>query len=230
MQQFLPILVIEDNTRICAHIVGIVETAGYVTHHAHDAREFWEHAENRRHALYVLDIGLPDADGTELIRQIRRGGDCTPILVLSAKTELDTKLLGLTNGADDYLTKPFHPRELIARIHALIRRSLATAEPQTLQLGRLCFDLAANEAQVGGQPLLLTRSESAALGHLLRFPRRTVTRDALRAAIYRGARMSENAMDKAMSRLRRVLAEARCGVQLVTLKGTGYMLTERTDE
>jgi two-component system, OmpR family, response regulator len=225
-----PILIIEDNTRICAHIVNIVTTAGYDTEHGPDARHFWELSKRQPHAAYVLDIGLPDADGTELIHQIRQSGDRTPILVLSAKGELDTKLTGLTNGADDYLTKPFHPRELIARLHALIRRAQSTADVPLLNMGRLTFDAAANEARVDGKPLLLTRGECAALGHLLRFHKRTVTREALRSVIYRGARMSENAIDKTISRLRRALIDSASGVHLVTLKGTGYMLTEHHHE
>ena len=230
MLLFKSILIIEDNARICAHVVNIVTTAGYAAYHGPDARHFWDQSRRRRHALYVLDLGLPDADGTELIHQIRQSGDRTPILVLSAKAELDTKLIGLTNGADDYLTKPFHPRELVARIHALLRRARTTMDAQTLELGRLTFDAATNEAHVGGHPLLLSKGESAALGYLLRFARRTVTREALRATIHRGARISENAIDKTVSRLRRALIEADCGVQLVTLKGTGYMLTELCDE
>ena len=225
-----PILIIEDNARICAHVVNILTTAGYAPDHGPDARHFWELSRRRRHSLYVLDIGLPDADGTELIHQIRQGGDRTPILVLSAKAELDTKLIGLTNGADDYLTKPFHPRELVARIHALLRRSRSTADDHIFELGRLTFDAASNEAQVAGRPLRLTKSESAALAHLLRFAGRTVTREALRATVHRGTRTSENAIDQTVSRLRRTLTEAECGLQLVTLKGTGYMLTELGNE
>jgi two-component system, OmpR family, response regulator len=225
-----PILIIEDNLRISAHVANILATAGYASHQGPDAHQFWEQSRKRRHAVYVLDIGLPDADGTELIHEIRQSGDRTPILVLSAKAELDTKLLGLANGADDYLTKPFHPRELVARIHALIRRAHSTSEPSTIEFGRLSFDTASNEAHVDNKPLRLKRAESAALGYLLRFARRTVAREALRAAVYRDARISENAIDKTISRLRQALIDADCGVEIVTLKGTGYMLTESGDE
>lgn len=220
------ILIIEDNARISAHVANIVATAGFAAHCGPDAHHFWEQSRERRHSLYVVDIGLPDMEGTDLIHLIRQSGDRTPILVLSANAELDTKLVGLSNGADDYLTKPFHPRELVARIQALLRRAGEEKAEAHVSLGRLTVNTVTNEAAANGAPLLLTRGEALALTHLLRFARRTVTREALRAAVYRGARTSENAIDKTISRVRKAIIDADCGLRLITLKGTGYMLTE----
>ena len=184
-----------------------------------------------RYALVLLDRVLPDGDGTQLIRYARENGVDTRFLILSACGDVDERVEGLDLGADDYMVKPFEPKELCARIRALGRRPLPD-EPHGTTFGNLCLDLATGEVltYAGGEqgsPVSFRRREMALLKKLMERPGRAVSREALEAAIY-GCHdvIQSNSLESHVSRLRKRLVENGAGISIQTVWGFGYMLKE----
>jgi two-component system response regulator TctD len=174
----------------------------------------------------LLDLGLPDGDGLDLIRSLRANNDKTPVLVLTARGAVDERVAGLDAGADDYLAKPFNNRELTARLRALLRRAPLASMP-IIAVGALRFDPAAQEARCGSQVLTLTPRERAALEILMREASRVVARAVLENRLSRfGEEISPNAIELLISRLRRRLGTVETGAALETIRGVGYLLRE----
>ena len=174
--------------------------------------------------VVVLDLGLPDLDGLEVLRRLREHSRA-PVIVLTARVEEVDQLLGLNLGADDYVTKPFSPRVLMARVQAVLRRAEGDgAETHVLEVGPLHVDLNAVEARVNHHPLPLTAGEFRLLAHLARTPGRTVGRAELLEIAFPESDALERAVDVHMKNLRRKLARAGAPKLLHTVRGFGYRL------
>lgn len=175
----------------------------------------------------ILDLGLPDRDGLSVLRELRGRSDQTPILILSARDEVESRIEGLNEGADDYLVKPFAMAELIARIRALLRRPGA-ALGVVLKVGRLVLDTVGMEARADGAALPLARRELHLLEELMRRVGRVVPKAALEDRLYGfGEEIASNAVEVHVHRLRRKLAESAADVEIHTVRGLGYLLDEQ---
>lgn len=174
----------------------------------------------------VLDLGLPDMDGMQLLSALRALQPQVPAVIVTARDGMEERLLGLNSGADDYIVKPFNLLELEARLRAVLRR-VGTRRETRYTLGEITFDTVSREATVLGKPLDLTRREAALLEELLRVPGQVITKDRLEDRLYALEDAgSTNALEAAVSRLRRKLAGAHATVSIETKWGIGYRLVE----
>ena len=221
------ILVADDDPHIRDVIGFAIRKAGMEAEMARDGAEALRLVARRRFDLAVLDIGMPEMDGLDLCREIRRGSQL-PILFLSARDEEIDRVLGLEIGGDDYLTKPFSPRELVARIKAILKRTRPAPVPppdRTLRHGRLVLDTEAHLATYAGTPLGLTALEFAMLAALLGRPRMAFTRDRILDAAYgEGAAVSDRTVDSHVRNIRAKLLAAGCSDAVETVHGIGFRL------
>lgn len=172
-------------------------------------------------SVTVLDIGLPGMDGFEVVRRLRSRGSALPVLLLTARDEVQDRVRGLEMGADDYLVKPFAAPELVARLKALVRRS--NPRPVHLQLGRLQLDPFARRATVDGSPVELSAREWAVLEYLIQNSSRVVSKQQIIDAILPfGEEVTLNAVEVYVSRLRAKIDSA--GISIKTIRGFGYLL------
>jgi two-component system OmpR family response regulator len=219
------LLLVEDDDSLAAGLAEAFVRSGYAVDRAADGAEALRLAGARSYEACVLDLGLPDRDGIDVLRLLRASAFPAPVLVLTARDGLDDRVLGLDAGADDYLAKPFELEELEARLRALIRRRSADATPWT-QFGGLRFDARGPRAFGPAGELELTRRELDVLACLMRLPGRVVTKDALMEAVFpQGAESAENTVEVHVSRLRRKIEPA--GVLVRALRGLGYRLEEK---
>ncbi len=221
----LRILFVEDDASLLASLSFVLEREGFAVRGAADGRAALTlaAAPGEPFDLVLLDLNLPDLDGFQLSRRLRAlpATASTPVLIATARTEVDDIVLGLEQFADDYLAKPFHPRVLIARIHALLRRKRASARPP-LRIGGLEIDADARDVHVGGQPVSLTKTEFEILLLLATRPRHVFTREAILAHVHSDVEVTERTVDFQISGLRKKLGEAaRC---IETVRGVGYKL------
>ena len=222
------VLVVDDEPKIVQLARDYLEHAGFAVLTAGDGTSALQAARTRAPDLVVLDLGLPGLDGLEVMRSIRAAGS-TPIVVLTARdTELD-KLLGLELGADDYVTKPFSPRELVARVRAVLRRSERAAEPrERIEVGELVLDVPRLRASVARRPVELTATEFAILATMAREPGRVFTRSQLLDAVHGEAfEAYERAIDAHVKNIRRKLEPDPARPRIVlTVYGVGYRVAE----
>jgi two-component system OmpR family response regulator len=221
------ILIVDDDPHIREVLRFAVTQAGYACCEAANGRLALEAVTRERPDLMVLDLGMPELDGSEVCRRLRADPEHRrlPIVFLSARDDEIDRVLGLELGGDDYLGKPFSPRELIARIRAVLRR-LSEPEPESasLQRGRLRLDAARYEASWDGQMLTLTVTEFGILQALLRAPGRVLTRDQLMQQAYELHRIvSDRTIDSHVRRLRAKFA-ALAAEPIQTVHGVGYRL------
>ena len=223
------ILVVDDDPQI-RDVLGVaLERAGFHTVMARDGVEGLQAALSEAPALAVLDIGLPEMDGLELCKAIRRESDL-PILFLTARDDEVDRILGLELGGDDYVTKPFSPRELVARVRAILKRTGAAAspardEPRTLRIGVLSLVPESHVCQVGKVGVTLTSTELAILERLMSRPSQVFSRPALVDAIWGpGMIVSDRTLDSHLRNLRSKLAEAGCEDAVETLHGVGLRM------
>lgn len=167
----LRILVVEDDPLLAESLIRALQQQGYGVGHARRGRDADALLRGDRYDLLLLDIGLPDVDGFEVLRRLRTGGDQTPVLVVTAREEVDERVRGLDLGADDYLTKPFSLSELEARVRALLRRA-KPALVSRVEVGGLTIDRAARRARIDGQSIDLTAREWVLLELFLACPGR----------------------------------------------------------
>ena len=219
------ILIVEDEPRLADILEQYLRREGYHTERAATgprALELWRAA---RPSLMLLDLMLPGLDGIEVARRIR-GESNLPIIMLTARDEEVDRLVGLGLGADDYVVKPYSPREVVARVKAVLRRAQGQpSAPGMLRVGALELDLAAFEARCGGEALDLTAGELRLLASLAHSPGQVRGRAELLAALgglERGT--DERTVDAHVKNLRRKLGE--CGAYLETVRGVGYRLRE----
>ncbi len=222
------ILVVEDEAKIAEMVRLYLERDGYDVAVATDGRSALDAYRHTNPDLMVLDIMLPEIDGLEVCRAIRRTSD-TPIIMLTARVEEVDRLIGLELGADDYVAKPFSPRELVARVRAVLRRSTRPARPAAdgqIQVGDLVVDERRHEATAAGARLDLTPTEFRLLATMAREPGRVFSRAQL-LDLALGERFEgyERTVDAHIKNLRGKLAPARhCAVE--TVYGVGYRLEE----
>jgi len=222
------VLVVDDEPKIVQLARDYLEHAGFAVLTAGDGPSALQAARVRQPDLIVLDLGLPGLDGMEVMRSIRASGP-TPIVVLTARdTELD-KLLGLELGADDYVTKPFSPRELVARVRAVLRRSERSLGPREhIEVGELVLDVPRLRTTVGARAVELTATEFQILATMAREPGRIFTRSQLLDAVHGVAFESyERAIDAHIKNIRRKLEPDPARPRIVeTVYGVGYRVAE----
>jgi DNA-binding response OmpR family regulator len=223
------ILIVDDDRKTAELIRLYLERDGYQALLAHDGRQALELARQKRPDLVVLDLMLPTVDGLDICR-ILRAESRTPIIMLTARTTEDDKLLGLDLGADDYMTKPFSPRELLARVRAVLRRAGEAREagPQAVHVGELAIDFAGHTARLEGAPLRLTPKEFKLLETLVREPGRAFSRLELLERVfgydYEGL---ERTVDVHLMNLRRKIEpDPARPIYIQTVYGVGYKFGE----
>jgi DNA-binding response OmpR family regulator len=218
------ILLVEDNARLAALITDGLSAQGY-------AVDWNENLGSAKHALDInsydlllVDLGLPDGDGLDLIRSMRRSRNRAPVLVLTARGGLDDRVVGLDAGADDYLVKPFQIAELAARCRALLRRPSASLDT-VLSSGNVTLNTATRSVLVGEEAIEATPREVTLLESLLRREGQVVARTALENSLYAmSAEVTPNALEATMSRLRKRLAGNAANIEIKTVHGIGYAL------
>lgn len=219
------LLLVEDSTRLRELVSETVRQAGWRIDAVGSLEEAQASFDAAAYDLVLLDLGLPDGDGLDFLRAIRRQRSTTPVLVLTARGAVDERIAGLDAGADDYLTKPFNNGELLARSRALLRRAPAMAP--VLEAGRLRFDLARLEVSCGDETLPLTPRERAVLEILMRdFGKVTPKRVLEHKLSDFDEDISANAIDLHLSRLRKKIAACDAGIAIETVRGVGYLLRE----
>ncbi len=222
------ILIVDDDPQIRQVISIALRQAGMGPSEAGDGAEGLAKAQSGRFDLVVLDIGLPEMDGLEVCRTLRTT-HATPVLFLTARDDEIDRVLGFELGGDDYVTKPFSPRELVARIKAILKRS-GQSQPKSearpkLQTGNLAIDPARHRCLVDGAPVALTAREMGILSHLMTRPDQVVPRPALTDAVYgSNIHVSDRTVDSHLRNLRAKLAEAGCGDAIETIHGVGIRM------
>jgi two-component system, OmpR family, response regulator len=217
------VLVIEDDEPLCEFLRLSLEEAGYEVSLACSAVEARARATDGEYDALVMDLMLPDMNGFDLTRELRRSGITAPILMLTAKREMENLVRGLDAGADDYLTKPFQEEELLARLRAILRRGAHRRQDQLMYAG-LLLDRIDRQVRDRSRTIRLTPKEFSLLEFFLLRPEQIVARSTLLAQIW-GIHFDpgSNIVDVHVTRLRNKLRDA--SAQLVTVRGRGYMLT-----
>jgi DNA-binding response OmpR family regulator len=225
------LLIVEDDTELASALASALAQSGYAADVAHAGGAALAACGTITFQLIVIDLGLPDMDGLEVLRRLRRGGISTPVLILTARDELRDRVIGLDSGADDYLVKPFEVAELEARIRALLRRGDPASA--TITFASLSFEPASRRLTVSGEDFELTASELAVLEILLRREGRIVSKRQIFDSLYNWDNEASLSMVEVfISRLRRKLSRAHAGVGVRVFRGLGYRLEaerERTD-
>lgn len=223
------ILVVDDEPKIVKTLRAYLEETGYRVVAAGDGRTALAAFRHERPALVILDLGLPGVDGLDVARAIRKESDL-PIIMLTARVDETDKLIGLELGADDYVTKPFSPRELVARVRAVLRRASGEhdAPPPTVVAGDVSIDLERRRVTVAGQPIELTVTEFELLVVLARNPGRVFTRlellDRVQGYAFEGY---ERTVDAHVKNLRqKIEPDARNPRYILTVYGVGYKFAE----
>lgn len=220
------ILLIEDHQRFAGFVKESLDKEGFSVDAVNTAAAGDDAISSVKYDAVVLDLGLPDQDGLDLLRSWRTKGDETPVLILTARDKIDEKVLGLNSGGDDYLLKPFAVEELIARIRALLRRP-GEVLGLVLNAGNVSFDSTAREVLINGKVISMPRREMGVLEHLIRRVGRVVPKDVLEDKIYGfGKEVSSNSIEVHVSRLRKRLSGAGADIAVQTVRGVGYLLSE----
>jgi len=223
----VPILLIDDDAELCSLLGEFLQREGFHVEFEHEGLRGLEKALEPGVDLVVLDVMLPGIDGFEILRRLRPKSK-VPVIMLTARGEEVDRIVGLEMGADDYLAKPFSPRELVARIRAVLRRTPAdgAAAESAIQWGPLRLDLRARRAEVGENDLELTSAELRILELLVRADTRTVSRDELMLqALGRRLLPTDRSLDTHVSNLRRKLQRYTERVSVQSVRGSGYALT-----
>ena len=220
------ILVVDDEPAVQSALARALTMESYEVAQAADGLEALERLGAAPYEAVILDIAMPHLDGLEVCRRLRQGGDRTPVLMLTARGEIDDRVAGLDAGADDYLVKPFALRELLARVRALLRRAEEEDEDQQeLSFDDLAIDLRSHEARRGERLLALTRTEFLLLELFLRNPRKVLTRSAIFEHVWGyDFGSSSNSLGVYMGYLRRKTEEAGEPRLRHTVRGVGYEL------
>ncbi len=217
------LLLVEDDLDLGNGLASALAQSGYVADVAECGRDALAACTAATYQLVILDLGLPDLDGIEVLRRMRQGGLTSPVLILTARDELQDRVRGLDEGGDDYLSKPFEVAELEARIRALLRRG--DPAPALLTVGGIAFEPASRRLTINGRPLDLTASELALLELLLRHRGKIVSKKLIFDSLYSWDHDASLSMVEVfVSRLRRKLNSAGAGVGIRVFRGLGYRL------
>ncbi len=219
------LLLIDDDQELCDLLVSWLAQEGFVAHACHDGKSARAALAEHQPAAVVLDVMLPDGSGLELLKQLRSEYPDLPVLMLSGRGEPLDRILGLELGADDYLAKPCDPRELTARLKAVLRRSQPASAPSQMELGDLWYSPARGVASVGDHEVTLTLSEGRILEALLSQPGEPLEKQALaQLALGRKLTLYDRSLDMHVSNLRRKLGPHPDGRQrIVALRSRGYL-------
>ena len=216
------ILLAEDNRELSGWLARLLRRDNYVIDCVHDGEAADEALATQAYALVILDLSLPGIGGLQVLRNFRRRGGATPVIILTASDSVASRVAGLDGGADDYLAKPFDIAELEARIRAQLRRGVA-GKSATVEFGPLSFDGTARAFALDGAPLALTPREHAVLEALLRGAGRTTQKSALAQSVFGfDDEANPNAVEVYVHRVRKKLEGS--GVGIATLRGLGYVL------
>lgn len=225
------VLLVEDDNNLARSIEMMLRSDGYVCDVTELGEDGLEIGKLYDYDIIILDLMLPDMDGYEVLRRLRSSKVSTPILILSGLNSLDDKIKGLGFGADDYITKPFHKTELIARIQAIVRRSKGHSE-SVIRTGRLSVNLDSRTVEVDGQPLHLTGKEYGILELLSLRKGTTLTKEMFLNHLYGGIDEPElKIIDVFVCKLRKKLTNATNGENYIeTVWGRGYVLRDPAEE
>jgi DNA-binding response OmpR family regulator len=215
------VLVVEDEAAISDLVRLYLTRDGFGVHVERDGERGLSAARRLRPAAIILDVGLPGMDGTEVCRALRADGDWTPLLFVTARDDEVDRVLGLELGADDYLTKPFSPRELVARVRSVLRRAAGPAGAEAaLSVGSVTLDPAARRVWAAGDEVALTTTEFELLWRLMRRPGRVYSRDELLSLVWGyAAAAGTRTVDVHIAQLRAKLGP---GSPIRTVRGVGY--------
>lgn len=221
------VLLVEDDQTIAEFVERGLREAGFAVSVAADGRTGLDQALAGGYDAAIIDVMLPHMDGLSLIDALRAKGVRTPVLILSARRSVDDRVRGLQAGGDDYLTKPFDFAELLARVHALIRRATGTPEPTRLAFGDLSLDLLTRKVQRGSQAIELRPREFALLEYLMRNAGRVVSKTSILSHVW-GYNFdpNTNVVDVLVSRLRDRIDKPFPAKLLHTVRGVGYVLRQ----
>ena len=220
----MKILLVDDDPRLRDLVRLALERGGFAVITAGDGTSALRHAGREAPDLIVLDVGLPEMDGFEVCRKIRARSE-VPILFLTARDDEIDRIVGLELGADDYVTKPFSPRELVARVRAILKRTSGARGADVRRHGRVSLDPQAKLCRVDGADIALTATEFQLLEILLAAPERLVSRAEAAATLWgAGSQQSDRTLDSHLRNLRRKLAEAGVAEAIETVHGQGMRL------
>jgi two-component system OmpR family response regulator len=222
------ILIVEDNERVAGFVTRGLREAGHTVEHAANGRDGMFMAASERYDVVVMDRMLPgDIDGLAIIEALRKSGNRTPILILSALNDVDERIRGLRSGGDDYLTKPFALGELLARVDALGRRSVDRGAERALQVGDLRMDLLSRRVTRGSRAINLQPREFKLLEYLMRHANQVVTRTMLLEAVWDyNFDPQTNVVDVHISKLRQKIEHDSEQPLVKTVRNAGYMMCE----
>ena len=227
-----PILIVEDDRKTASLVTLYLEREGFKTVVAYDGDRALELVQQTNPIFVVLDLMLPKMDGWEVCRAIRRSSD-VPILILTAREEEMDRVLGLSLGADDYVVKPFSPRELVARVKAILRRTRSESREQKnlLSFGRLTLDLQKRRVTLNNQPISLTRFEYNLLSTLMGSPGKIFSREELLACLYSsGEAVIDRVIDVHIGKLRQKIEDdVSTPRYILTVRGLGYRFADDDD-
>ena len=224
------ILLVEDDARLATMVAEYLGEAGFRTTRAASGAAAMRLAASESFDAMILDLMLPDADGLDICRSLRARSDM-PVLMLTARGDPLDRVVGLELGADDYLPKPFEPRELLARLRAILRRRVGAGQSQVMHFGRLEIDKGAREVRLDGQRKLLTGHQFALLVALAERAGRVLSRDAL-MDLTRGEALEDfdRSIDVHISRLRAAIEDdPKHPRRILTLRGAGYVFAKDQD-
>lgn len=220
----MKILVVEDEKKIASFVRKGLEAQGFVVDVSHHGTEGFTLATTRPYDAVVLDIMLPGKDGLSILRNLRDRKSPLPVVLLTARSELNERLEGLNLGADDYLTKPFHIEELIARLHAVTRRATGTSQ-SILTVADLTLKLLTREVRRGDRRIELTTREFSLLEHLMRSPGRVLTRIEICERVWEyNFDPGTNLVDVYVQRIRKKVDEDSPVKLIETIRGVGYRI------
>jgi len=223
------ILVVEDEAALLRQLKDTLSHAGYSVDGAIDGAEGLFQGSEYPYDIAVIDLGLPKINGIELITRLRQDNQTFPILILTARGNWQDKVEGLEAGADDYLVKPFHMEELLARLNALLRRSVGLAKP-VMAIGRIKLNTATQQVYLRDQAIELTAFEYRVLEYLMLHPDKVVSKTELTEHIYdQDFDRDSNVIEVFIGRLRKKLDPDNQSKPIETLRGRGYRLTTPSD-
>ena len=218
-------LVVEDESTIADLERLYLVNAGFGVHVERDGLRALDQIQRLKPSAIILDIGIPGMDGVEVCRALRAKGDWTPVIFVTARDDEVDRIVGLELGADDYLTKPFSPRELVARVKGLVRRASGGMGTAVLRVGAVALDPARRRVEVGGLPVPFTATEFDLLEHLMSQPGRVFTREQLLSSVWGVADYSSSrTVDVHVAQVRVKLGEASGLIR--TVRGVGYSIAE----
>ena len=222
------VLIVEDEKSIADVVSMYLVRAGYGVQHESDGDAGFAAIKRLRPAAVILDIALPGMDGVEICRRMRADDDWTPVLFMTARDEEVDRIVGLELGADDYVTKPFSPREMVARVASVLRRTQGVPSSSTLEVGQVRVDLEGHRVYAANREVALTATEFDLLSYLMKKPGRVHTREQLLSEVWGYAPTAgTRTVDVHVAQLRSKLGEAS---PVRTVRGVGYAAEDRGDE